>query len=489
VEAPRRKLIVVSNRAPVSYGRAEDGTLSVRRGGGGLVTALGPLVSRHDVTWIASAMTGEDRAVAAEAGGAAFEETGRNGSGYRLRLVSHDPAAFDRYYNVLANPTLWFLQHYLWDLVRAPSVDATVYEAWASYVEVNAGFARAVVEELDDEGSTAVWFHDYHLYLAPRLVRRQRPDATLSHFVHIPWPEPDYWTVLPEAMRQAVHDGLLANDVVGFHTSRWRDNFLASAEAVLGADVDRQAAVVEHDGRRTLVTTHPIAVDTSEFEELAVSSAVLEAAYDLELPTERLILRVDRTDPSKNIVRGFRAFELYLERHPEARATVRMLALLDPSRQEIPQYEAYLKEIAAAARDVNGRFAQRGWQPITVEIRDDFPRSVAAYKRYDVLLVNAVFDGLNLVAKEAPLVNERDGVLVLSENAGAHEELGEWAVSVNPFDVVGQAEAIHEALELPPEERRMRAEAIRAHVREHDLESWLSAQLADLDRVSEPAPS
>ncbi len=164
-----------------------------------------------------------------------------------------------------------------------------------------------------------------------------------------------------------------------------------------------------------------------------------------------------------------------------------MLALLDPSRQDIPQYAAYLEAIVDAARAVNERFGREGWLPIRLEIEDDFPRSVAAYKQYDVLLVNAVFDGLNLVAKEAPLVNERDGVVVLSENAGACEELGRWVVTVDPFDVEGQAEAIHQALELPEAERAERAEAIRAYVREHDLGAWLRAQLADLDRVSAAA--
>jgi trehalose 6-phosphate synthase len=490
VEASRRRLIVVSNRGPVSYRCDADGTRSARRGGGGLVTALGPLVSRHDVTWIASAMTEEDHAVSGEAGGGAFEETGREGRPYRLRLVQHDPADYHHYYNVLANPVLWFLQHYLWDLARAPSLDPELHQAWAGYVAVNEGFAAAVLEELDEEPAVAVWFHDYHLYLAPRLVRRERPDATLAHFVHIPWPSPDYWTVLPEAMRCAVHEGLLANDIVGFHTRRWREGFLASAEAVLGAAVDREEGVVEHDGRQTLVTAHPISVDTAEFDELVSSPAVLDAARDLERHcAERVILRVDRTDPSKNIVRGFRAFELYLEQHPEACGRVGMLALLDPSRQDIPQYALYLDEIGAAAREVNARFADGGWEPIRLEVRDDFARSVAAYKRYDVLLVNAVFDGLNLVAKEASLVNERNGVLVLSENTGAHEELGEWAVTVNPFDLAGQAEAIHQALELGTDERRVRAEAVRAHVREHDLAAWLVEQLADLDRVSAPAPS
>ena len=488
--ASRRKLIVVSNRGPVSYGRDEHGGRTTRRGGGGLVTALRPLVSRYEVTWIASAMTDEDRAAAAEEEGAAFSETGRDGTPYRLRLVAHDPETFDRYYNVYANPTLWFLQHYLWDLARAPSHDAGLHAAWASYEAVNDAFAQAVVEELDEGPEAAVWFHDYHLYLAPRAVRTARPDATLAHFVHIPWPEADYWSVLPETARRAIHDGLLANDVVGFHTRRWRDNFVSSAEAVLGAVPGAADGLVEHEGKRTLVSAHPISVDTAEFAELAESPGVLAEQRDLEaIRSERMVLRVDRTDPSKNIVRGFRAFELYLEQHPEARGRVGMLALLDPSRQDIPQYAAYLDEIDAAVREVNGRFGSTDWQPIRLEIGDDFPRSVAAYKLYDVLLVNAVFDGMNLVAKEASLVNERDGVLVLSENAGAHEELGRWALTVNPFDLAAQANAIHEALELPAAERRARAEAIRAHVREHDLEWWLAEQLADLDRVSAPAPS
>jgi trehalose 6-phosphate synthase len=229
---------------------------------------------------------------------------------------------------------------------------------------------------------------------------------------------------------------------------------------------------------------HPIGVDPAEFERRADDPVVLERQAEIEawLP-EQLVVRVDRVDPSKNIVRGFEAFGAYLDAHPEAHGRVGMLALLDPSRQDIPQYSAYLDAIVAAATAVNERFAREGWQPVIAEIQDDFLRSVAAYKSYDVVLVNAVSDGLNLVAKEAPLVNERDGVLVLSTNAGACEELGQWAVTVDPFDVAGQAEALHEALELGAEERHARAEAIRAHVREHDLAAWLAAQLADLDRV------
>jgi trehalose 6-phosphate synthase len=482
--ASRRKLIVVSNRPPVTFGLDEDGNRVARRGGGGLVTALRSLVALHDVTWVASAMTDEDRAVAAEAGGA-IDETARDGSPYRLRLVAHDEAAYDWFYNVVSNPTLWFLQHYLWDLAHSPNLDRGLHLAWEEgYVTVNAGFADAVVEELEAQPDAAVCFHDYHLYLAPRLVRARRPEAALSHFVHIPWPEPDYWRVLPEAMRVALHDGLLANDVVGFHTSRWRRNFLRSAADIVGAESNFMDGTAEYDDRRVLAACHPISVDPAEFDELASSAEVLELERQLaESRPERLVVRVDRTDPSKNVVRGFRAFERLLEDHPELHGRVSMLALLDPSRQDIPEYAEYLGAIQRTARAVNDHFQTDGWTPIDLKIEDNFLGAVAAYKQYDVLLVNAIFDGLNLVAKEAPLVNERDGVLILSENAGAHDELAEWALTVNPFDVAGQAEAIRLALEMPADERRQRLSGLRDHVREHDLSEWVEAQLADLDRV------
>jgi trehalose 6-phosphate synthase len=481
----RRKLIVVSNRPPVAFGRNKDGNRVALRGGGGLVTALRSLVALHDVTWIASAMTDEDRAVAAEAGGGAIDEIAHDGSPYRLRLVAHDEAAYDWFYNVVSNPTLWFLQHYLWDLAHAPNLDRGLHLAWdEGYVAVNANFADAVVAELEAEPDAAVCFHDYHLYLAPRFVRTRRPDAALSHFIHIPWPEPDYWRVLPEAIRVALHDGLLANDVVGFHTDRWRRNFLRSCVDIVEAEGNFVDVTAEYDGRRVFATHHPISVDPSEFDELASSPEVLELERQLEARRpEQLIVRVDRTDPSKNVVRGFRAFERLLEDHPELHGKVGMLALLDPSRQDIPEYAEYLGAIQRTARAVNDHFQTEGWTPIELKIEDNFLESVAAYKQYDVLLVNAIFDGLNLVAKEAPLVNERDGVLVLSENAGAHEELAEWALTVNPFDIAGQATALRAALEMPGRERRERLEGLRAHVREHDLAEWVEAQLSDLDRV------
>ena len=468
----------------MSYVRDGDGGRVSRRGGGGVVTALGGLLAHHDVTWVASAMTDEDRAVAAERSGSFDEETAA-GASYRLRLVAHEQAAYDRFYNVLANPTLWFLQHYLWGLGSAPDFGPGLHEAWRDgYVPVNEALAAAALEELEREPGAAVIFHDYHLYLAPRLVREARPDVVTSHFVHIPWPEPDYWHALPPELRTAVHEGLLANDVVGFHTERWRQAFLLAAERLLGAGVDRASGTVEHRGRTTRVVARPISVDPAEFDRLREDPAVLEreAALVARRPAQ-LVLRVDRTDPSKNIVRGFRAFALLLERHPELHGQVGMAALLTPSRLEIAEYAEYTRAVEAAAREVNERFGRDGWRPVELDVADDFPRSLAGYKQFDVLLANPVFDGLNLVAKEAFLINERDGVLVLSENAGVHEELGEWALSVNPLDVSGQADALYEALTMEPAERRRRADAIREHVRRHGIREWIDAQLADLDAV------
>src|SRR5262249_48179869 len=466
----RRKLIVVSNRGPVAFRRNDSGERGAQRGGGGLVTALRGLLALHDVTWIASAITDEDRALAGET----RDEIARDGSPFRLRLVAHDEQEYDWFYNVVSNPMLWFIQHYLWELAYTPVIDRSFHTAWDDgYAAVNARFAAAVLEELEREPEAAVFFHDYHLYLAPRLVRDQRPGATLAHFVHIPWPQPDAWQVLPERMRVAVHDGLLANDVIGFHTDRWRRNFIHSARELLGEDV----------GLRTIATA--ISVDPTEFDELASSAAVLAAEREIMARRpEKLIVRVDRTDPSKNIVRGFRAFELYLGAHPEMRRRVAMLALLDPSRQHIPEYAEYLGALQREARRGNDRFQEEGWTPIDLQIADDFPRSVAAYKQFDVLLVNALFDGMKLVAKEAPLVNERGGVVVLSENAGAHAELGEWVLSVNPFDVEAQAEALHRALQMGSEDREQRLSAIRSHVRAHDVNAWIGAQLTALDALA-----
>ncbi|HEX6761844.1 MAG TPA: trehalose-6-phosphate synthase [Gaiellaceae bacterium] len=479
----RRTLIVVSNRGPVSYGRDGNGERVIRRGAGGLATALRGLLAHHEVTWIASAIGDEDRRVAAESGGGVEVEIA-DGAGCRLVLLAHDRDAYDGFYNVVSNPLLWFVQHALYGLAREPVLDESFAVAWRAYDEVNRAFAAAAVAELDNRPGAAVFFQDYHLYLAPRHARDARPDALLAHFVHIPWPQAEGWTVLPEVERRAVHDGLLANDLVGFHTHRWCRNFAASAGDVLGAEHEAPGRLL-HRGRPTALTARPISIDCAEFDALAASAAVVERGEQIRAGRrERLVVRVDRVDPSKNIVRGFIAFGLLLDRHPEWRGRATMLALLDPSRENVQEYRDYRASIEREADAVNARHGAEGYRPIDLRVADDFPLSVAAYVQYDVLFVNAVFDGLNLVAKEGPLVNRCGGVLVLSENAGAHEELGEWALTVSPFDVLGQAEAMHAALSMDAPERERRAAALASEVRAHDLGRWISGLLDDLARVS-----
>jgi trehalose 6-phosphate synthase len=489
----RQEIIIVSNRGPVTYQRGPEQVREAKRGGGGLVTALGSLAIHHDVTWIASAMSDVDREIAEESNGRAVEERLENGADYRLRLLAHDRLAYNQYYNVVANPTLWFTQHCLWDLVREPDNERSgLIEAWRDgYAPINAAFAGAALEELSRQPEAIVFFNDYHLYLAPRLVRASAPEAALLQFVHIPWPQLNCWRVLPDEITREIHDGLLANDVVGFHTTRWRSNFIQSAESIAGAKRISGKAAVSCAGNKTCLSSRGISIDPDELAALVDDPRVREHERRIiETRTELLVVRVDRTDPSKNIVRGFRAFELFLELHPELHRRVSMLSCLDPSRLNIAEYENYLEAIQGEALRVNERFQQPGWTPIDLQIEDDVHQSIAAYKQYDALFVNAIYDGLNLVAKEAPLANVRDGVLILSENTGAHEELGPFSLAIDPYDTRAQADAIYEALTMPPDVRRRWIEGIRSWVHEHDLAWWINGLLHDLDdcRASKGGP-
>ena len=329
--------------------------------------------------------------------------------------------------------------------------------------------------------------HDYHFYLVPEMVRVSWPDLFVHHFTHIPWPGPDQWRLLPPRMREAVFRGLLGSDLVGFHTKRYVRNFLLGCEELLGADVDFREATVHYDGHETAVRHYPISVDAKSILEMAASRAVAERRAALSIGRSgQLIVRVDRTDPSKNIVRGFKAYARMLEKHPELIGNVDFLALLQPSRQDVPQYEAYLDKIHETVDAVNRRFATDAWQPIDLRLADDLPAAIAAYSMFDVLIANPVFDGMNLVAKEALLVNERGGVLALSENVGAHSELGAIAVTLHPFDIEQQADALYEALTMPSDERHARHEVGAAIVRTNDVQKWLRRQLSDIELMRAP---
>ncbi|HMD57069.1 MAG TPA: trehalose-6-phosphate synthase [Solirubrobacteraceae bacterium] len=476
--AQRTPLVLVSNRGPVTF--QADG--EVQRGSGGLVTALTGLASHREAIWIASAMNDYDAEVSLEHGGRAFPVRAPGGGEYEVRLVTSDPEAYDRFYNVFANPMLWFIQHYLWDLSNAPDIRREEIEAFEfGYNVVNEDLARAVVEELEGAEEPVVMVHDYHLYTLPDLVRRARPDVFLHHFIHIPWTQADAWRVLPARIREEIFTGLLANDIIGFHTRSYRHNFLHCCLDLMGLDVDFERGVVHFGERDIWVRAYPLPIDHHATRLIAQGERV--AYFERELLQRRrdfLLLRVDRADLSKNVLRGFSAFDLFLEQHPEFVERVTFMAQLMPSRTDVPQYAEYLERIEALVAVVNHRHGTPDWMPIQLKLRDDIDEAMAAYKHYDVLLVNAMFDGMNLVAKEGPIVNEREGVSILSENTGAHEELGEYALSVNPFDIQELANSIYAALTMDPGERRRRAEGLAQIVTSRDPGDWIDEQLADI---------
>jgi trehalose 6-phosphate synthase len=476
-EAP---LVLVSNRGPVTFG--PDG--EIKRGTGGLVTALIGLASHREVTWIASAMTAEDVEAAERNDGRPFAVEAPEGGEYMVKLVASDADAYDRFYNIIANPMLWFIQHYLWDLSNAPDIRRNETEAFEfGYNAVNEDLARAVLEEIEDVEEPIVMVHDYHLYTLPGLIRRERPDAFLHHFVHIPWSQPDSWRVLPTMIRQEIYNGILSNDIIGFHTRSYRRNFLQCCRDLMDLEVDMERGVVRCEDREVWVRAYPLPIDASAIQAVAQRDRVREFEDELLLRRrDHLILRVDRADLSKNVLRGFGAFDTFLEQHPQFRERVTFIAQLMPSRTDVAEYAEYLERIEAVVAVVNHRHGSPDWMPIQLKLRDDLEEAVAAYKHYDVLMVNAMFDGMNLVAKEGPMVNERAGVSILSENTGAHEELGEYALSVNPFDIQELADSIHAALTMAEEERRRRHEGLRSIVTARDPGNWVDEQLADIRR-------
>jgi len=479
-------LIIVSNRGPLQFERDESEERTLRRGGGGLVTALSGLVSHRDALWIASAMTDEDVAVAEEHGGPV--ELSIDGIDYRVLLVGSDPEAYDRFYNVIANPILWFIQHYLWDLSNAPDIRQQELDAWDfGYQEVNRDIAAAVVAQIEGQERPLVMLHDYHLYTAPGMIREQRPDVFLHHFVHIPWSQPDSWRILPSRIREAIFEGMLANDIIGFHTHAYCINFLRCCDELLdGADVDYVNAEVRYEGRKTLARAYPLSIDAERLERAAESPEVAEAEREvLERRRKHLIIRVDRADLSKNVLRGFTAFDTFLTQHPEFREEVTFIAHLQPSRQDVPEYAEYLERIEALVAVVNHRHGTTDWMPIDLKIYENFHDAVARYKHFDLLMVNSLFDGMNLVAKEAPAVNTRDGVLMLSENTGSHEELYDYVLTVNPFDIQEQADAIYRALTMPASERKEWSQGLKEIIYSRNPGDWVDDQLRDIEALRE----
>jgi trehalose 6-phosphate synthase len=469
--------LILSNRAPVEP--LLDGRFAP--GAGGLVKALTSLATAVNASWVAAARTETERELAIE-GGPLSWDIGPD-SGFPIYFAETDPGAYQLHYAVISNPMLWFAHHYLWNIATEPLVDRATYRAWFDgYWEVNASVAdRAIAVARRLPRRPLFLTQDYQLYLAPERIRAELPDAVMQHFIHVPWPEPRYLKVLPAAMREPIFRGLLANDIVGLQTSLDVHNFLRCCVELMGLRVVEPESVVLYGGRLVWVRAYPVSIDVHALRQLAATQRVRDIRESVEgWRPEKLIVRVDRTDPAKNLVRGFLAYERMLEDHPEYHRRVAMWAFLQPSRQDVETYREYVELVRTTVERINTRFGTESWQPTRLELGEDIYKAVAAYSSYDVLLVNPILDGMNLVAKEGPIVNQRSGVLILSESAGAHEELGAHALTVNPFDVELTARAIHAALAMPNHERDERTTAINQIVSANDVARWIRHQLEDI---------
>ncbi|MCW5732933.1 MAG: trehalose-6-phosphate synthase [Enhydrobacter sp.] len=476
-------IVIASNRGPFSFKKHGRG-FQVERGAGGLVTALGALAERHDVLWVASAMSDDDRAWSQHNQGQVQKV-----EGIRLKLVEHQPEEYEGYYNEISNPLLWFIQHQLWDTPRTPSITADTWQAWdAGYLRVNQRFAEAIAAVVkDSQRQVIVLPQDYHLYMVPHYLRALVGEQVqIQPFVHIPWPGPDAWRILPPAMRDTLLESLLEANRVGFQTEKDAFNFVQTCRFYLGAHAFGRRNAVEYHGRDVGAVTYPISIDVEKLQQLSgMQVTQLERSHlHTSVGDRQVILRVDRVEPSKNNLRGMQAYRALLEKYPEHLGKVQLLALLVPSRMEVGEYRDYLGEIMAEAGTINAQYSGTVWEPVRIIVGDNYMRAIAAMQMYDVLLVNPLADGMNLVAKEGVLVNNKDGVLVLSEYAGAFFELGEHALIVSPFDVYGTAEAMHQALTMPAAERKQRAAALHSIVTQADVREWFAAQVDDALRAA-----
>ncbi|MFJ7908418.1 trehalose-6-phosphate synthase [Kitasatospora sp. NPDC096204] len=469
-------VLVASNRGPVSFSTSDDGTLTLRRGGGGLVSGLSAIEDPNAV-WVCAALDDSDRRAAAEAPRGRLDLAGHEVGGQAVRMLDLDPQTFARAYNGVANSTLWFVHHLLFATPTAPAFDAGFRTEWAAYRAYNEAFAEALAAEAAP--NAAVLVQDYHLSLVPALLRETRPDLRIGHFSHTPWAPPDYYRLLPDDVARAVLTGILGADRAGFLTERWARAFAACCEDLLGATVDHDALRVTFDGRTTRLGVHALGADADFLRERAHRPDVDErlAALRAAVGDRRTIVRVDRTELSKNIVRGLLAYRHLLRTRPQWHDRVVHIAFAYPSRTDLAEYRDYTARVQELAEAINAEFATPTWQPLILHVDDDFPRSLAAYRLADVALVNPIRDGMNLVAKEVPVVSDRGCALVLSREAGAHAELRDDALTVNPYDVIATADALHAGLTMSQEERADRTKRLAAVATALPPQQWFLDQL------------
>ena len=352
---------------------------------------------------------------------------------------------------------------------------------------MNKKFADHVVEESKrNDKEPMIMLQDYHLYLCPSFIRLKLRETFLSHFIHIPWPQSDYFKILPHYMRESIIHSLLANDLLGFHIPRYVDNFLGTCEE-FADKIDYENQIVHLNDNVTHVKSYPISVDSKGIKKLAASKDVLEKEKIVKniKGDKFLFYRTDRADLSKNILRGFKAFDMFLEKHPEYIEKVVFLTTGKPTRQQIKEYKNYLNDVHRIIKKLNHKYAKNNWKPVECLFKADYNLVVAAFKNYDCIIVNPISDGMNIVPKEAAVVNEKNGILILSETAGCFDEIKEETIPVNPYDISETAEAYYKAITMGENDRKKRLINLNRIVANRNIYDWISNQFRDIKTIQE----
>jgi trehalose 6-phosphate synthase len=487
----RPECIIVSNRGPIEYYTEQDGQYKIRNGAGGVVTGLLGAIQQRPVVWIALTMTEVDR-LGMQANQYISNSLPSTLANAVLRFLSVPQKTYDRHYYSICNRVLWFAQHSLLQPAMSTAFTRRTRDDWEKgYRVVNEALAEAVIRELKIWGpELPVIFQDYQLYLAPEQVRAHYQQARLSHVIYIPWPDARYLAMLPEYMVQAIYRSLSATDIIGFQTLHDARNFLIGATHFLkNAQVlwntTNSLGILLWQGRRIQTCLYPIAPSPQHLHSVIQSpeteTAIKELSSQISFNDNRkLILRVDRVDPTKNIIRGFQAYERLLQTHPELHGHVTFLALLVPSRENITVYRSYKRHVHNIINRINTLYGQAQWQPIVAIFGNNHGRALACLQYYDVLLVNPVIDGMNLVVKEGGILNKRSGVIILSRTAGAYDTIGNYVLGIAPLDIEATADALYYGLTMSSEERTHRAHMLGEALLKEDAICWLDMQIKDL---------
>lgn len=477
------EIVIVSNRGPKDFVWEKEKWIT-RPASGGLVSMLTPLARRSNVAWFCCVSEPPDAAWASQG----LFTTAADQADPRLHVVPVPLPArmYHAYYGEIANGVLWMLQHRLIGRNGFEQLDESRHRAWSEgYLAANHRLASSIAASCPSV--QAFLIQDYHLYPLPALLRTTFPHTPILHFTHIPFPDVALMKLLPASWREAILRGLLGADIVGLQTPADVRAFLDCCAELLNCRVDATRGVVTAEGGREVTArAYAASVDPRSLQR-TMRSASVEAARRRLAPQrgELNIIRVDRLDPSKNQLIGFQGFGRLLELRPDLRSRVRFSAFLIPSRTDLSVYRAYRDAIFETIDGINARFCREGARPpINVFYTNDRDQALAAMESCDVLLINSLQDGMNLVAKEWALVSQRPGVLVLSETTGVAAEAAEAALLVSPLDIEGTAQALATALDTMEPERALRLTRFRERLLRWTARDWLRTQLADLGVVA-----